>query len=393
MFKLKTNKEYILFLGLLSTVSPLATDMYLPAIPTIAQAWHIGTDTASLSLVFYFVFFAAFMLVFGTMSDKFGRKPILLTGLFIFVAASFLCATSLNIRQLITWRIIQGIGAASPAAISLAICRDIYDGEKRKRALAYIGIILSVVPLTAPTIGSLFLKFADWRFIFITQAMLTSLTLLLSLGYTETLKEKLTANVFHIFGRYKSLILNRGYILANTIMGLISGPFFGFIAFSPIVYIQIFHLNTSMFGLLFALNAGMAMLGAFACTRLIKFFSDNKIITFGISGCIVSALAIVLFGRHNCYLFAAFMSIFTFCCGMTRPLSINLILSQVSSDIGSASGFIVFYTFVVGSTCMALTTAKWNNPILAFGLIAFILPLIVLIMWPVLLKIIRYQND
>jgi len=392
MFKLKTNKEYIIFLSLLASVSPLATDMYLPAIPQIAKDWHIGTDIAGLSLVLYFIFFAAFMLVFGTLSDKFGRKPMLLSGLMIFVAGSFLCATSLNIRQLITWRIFQGIGASAPAAISLAICRDIYEGEKRKRALAYIGIILSVVPLTAPTIGSLFLKFADWHFIFISQALLTLLTMLLSFGYTETLKEKLSDTVFHIFSRYKVLFHNKGYIIANTVMGLLSGPFFGFIAFSPIVYIQIFHLNTSEFGILFALNAAMSMLGAFVCTRLIKISSDNKIITFGITGCVVSAIAIILFGRHNCYLFAAFMSVFTFCCGMTRPLSMNLILSQVRTDIGSASGFIVFYTFVVGSTCMALTTARWDNRILAFGIITFSLSSLVLIMWPVLLKIINKQN-
>ncbi len=392
MFKLRTDKEYILFLGLLSTVSPLATDMYLPAIPTIAKTWHIGTDLASLSLVLFFVSFAVSLLTFGTLSDKFGRKPVLLTGLIIFVVGSFLCATAVNIQQLIIWRIIQGIGTAAPSAISMAICRDIYEGEKRKRALAYIGMILSVVPITAPSIGSLFLKFADWHFIFVAQGLLTALTILLSLGYTETLKEKLTGDIFHIFGRYKALLFNKGYILANSIMGLLAGPFFGYLGFSPIVYIQIFHLNTALFGLLFGLNAGMAMLGAFLCTRLIKVFSDNKIITVGISGCVISALGIMLLGHINYYIFAIFMSIFTFCCGLTRPLSTNLILSQVRSDIGSASGFMIFYMFVVGTTCMALTTAKWHNPIFAFGLIAFILPLLVLIMWPVLLKIIRNQN-
>lgn len=381
-----------MFLGLLSMVSPLATDMYLPAIPAIAKSWNIGTDLVSYSLVLWFVSFAIFLLISGTLSDKFGRKPVLLTGLGIFVAASFLCSTATNIHQLIAFRILQGIGAAAPASICMAICRDLYEGETRKRALAYISMVLSIVPITAPSIGSLFLKFGHWRIIFVTQGILTSITTLLSLAYTETLKEKLTGDIFHIFGRYKNLVLNKGYILANTIMGLIAGPFFGFIAFSPIVYIQIFHLQTAKFGILFGINASMAMIGAFLCTHIIKFFSDALIITVGIIGCVLSSIGIILFGASHYYIFAAFMSLFTFCCGFTRPLSVNFILSQVSTDIGSASGFIVFYTFVVGSTCMALTTSKWSNPILAFGIIALVLPMIVLIMWPVLLKIIRNQT-
>jgi DHA1 family bicyclomycin/chloramphenicol resistance-like MFS transporter len=392
MYKLKSNFEYIIFLGLLSMVSPLATDMYLPAIPTIAHQWHIGTDEVSLSLVLCFVAYAIGLLVFGTLSDKFGRKPVLLTGLPMFVAASFLCATSANIHQLIFWRILQGIGAAAPSSMCMAICRDRYEGEKRKRALAYISIILSIVPITAPSIGSLFLKFADWRFIFLTQALLTTLTTLLSFGFTESLNEKLNEGVFHIFARYKKLLANKGYMLANSIMGLIAGPFFGFLAFSPIVYIQIFHLSVTEFGLLFALNASMAMFGAFLCTKVMKFFTDNKIITFGICGCVAASIGILIFGRHHYLAFAGFMSFFTFCSGLTRPLSTHLILSQVRTDIGSASGFIVFYVFVIGSICMGLTTAKWHNPILVFGIITFILPMIVLLMWPILLKLTREEN-
>jgi len=393
MFTQKENKDSILFLALLATVSPLATDMYLPAIPTIAKNWNIGTNFVSYSLILWFVSFALCLLAFGTISDKFGRKPVLLAGLSIFVIASFLCATAMNIQQLITWRILQGVGAAAPASMSMAICRDIYADEKRKRVLAYISIILSIVPITAPTLGSLFLRIADWRFIFVTQGILISITLTFSFFYKETLADKLERNIFHIFGRYKNLFLNRGYILANTIMGLIAGPFFGFIAFSPIVYIQIFHLEPSKFGLLFAFNASMAMLGAYLCTRLIKILSDNLIITAGIIGCVVSAACIILFGNVHYLVFASFMSVYTFSCGLSRPLSTNLILSQVDKDIGSASGFIVFYTFVVGSSCMALTTAKWERPILLFGTIAFILPLIVLILWPFLLKIIRLQSE
>ncbi|MFA5292700.1 MAG: multidrug effflux MFS transporter [Phycisphaerae bacterium] len=378
---------YIIFLALLAAIPALSTDMYLAAIPFLAKIWNAGENIVSLSLVLWFASFSIFLLICGPISDRFGRKPVLLVGLGVFIAASFLCATAADVWQLIIYRIFQGASAAAPSSMCMAICRDRYEGEKRKRALAYIGIILAVAPMIAPTIGGILLKFSSWRFIFLTQGVLVLITWLLSFGYQETAGEKIKGGIFNMFSRYITLFQNTSYMLANTTMGLLAGPFFGFIAFSSIVYIQIYHLSSMSFGLLFGLNGLMSMLGAFSCTRLMKKYSDIQLLTTSIIGCILAALGLIAFGGVNYFAFAGFISLFTFCCSLSRPLSNHLILWQVNHDIGTASSFIVFYQFIVGATCMWIATAGWKNPIFAFSILAFIFPLVVLIIWPFLLKI------
>jgi len=274
----------------------------------------------------------------------------------------------------------------------MAICRDRYKGDKRKQVLAYISIVLSITPMLAPMLGALLLKFVNWRAIFISQGTLTVATLLISLRYQETLVSPLTENFSKLFGRYIKLFSNRNYLLCNNAMGIIAGPFFGYLAFSSIVYISLYHLSEQAFSLLFGINAMISMMGAFLSTRLTKYFSDVRLLTACFTGYTCCGIGITLFGHLHYLFFAGFMGGISFCLGLTRPLSNHLILEQVNEDIGSASSFIVFYQFIVGSICMAIATADWTHPIRAFGLLAAIVPLIVLLLWPLLLHHLQLTN-
>ncbi|MBN1360668.1 MAG: Bcr/CflA family efflux MFS transporter [Sedimentisphaerales bacterium] len=282
---------YIVFLAALAAVPPLATDMYLAAMPLIARQWDEPDSRVALSLVLWFVTFSVFLLLCGPISDKYGRRPVLLAGLSVFTVATIACALAANVTQLIAFRILQGAGAAGPSAMCMAICRDRYEGAQRKRALAYIGIILGLAPMIAPMIGAALLRFSRWRAIFALQAALVGGTLLMSLGYVETAAERLHGPVLALLGRYRLLARNRRYMLTTAAMGLILGPFYGFIAFAPIVYIQIFGLSNQAFSLLFGANALMSMLGAFTCTRVMKFWSDALLLTVCLVGCAAAGRA------------------------------------------------------------------------------------------------------
>lgn len=377
---------YIVFLAAIAAVPPLATDMYLAAMPTIAAQWGVPDSHVALSLVLWFAGFSLCLLVCGPLSDKYGRRPVLLAGLALFATASGACALATNVVQLIIFRILQGIGAAGPSSMCMAICRDRYAGPQRKQVLAYIGVILGLTPMIAPMIGAALLKFTNWRMIFVVQGSSALVTLLVSLRYRETAAERVSGPLLSLMGRYAVLLRNRRYLLANSAMGLLLGPFYGFIAFSSIVYIQIYQLSNQAFSLLFGFNAAMGMLGAFVCTRVTRFFSDTILLTACLIGCVVSAVGILAWGSWHYLAFAACMCVFTFFCGMSRPLSNNLILEQVRHDIGSASSFLVFYQFMVAAACMRLVTVSWARPILAFGLLAVLLPTVVLAFWPVLLR-------
>ena len=369
---------------MIAAIPAMSTDMYVAAMPRIAAKWQVPENQVALSLVLWFVSFSVFLLILGPLSDKFGRKRILWGGLLMFIVSTVLCSAATNVFQLIVFRIMQGASAASPSSMCMAICRDKYEGDRRKHILAYIGIILSVMPMVAPMIGAMLLQYMSWRAIFGTQALLAIIALFISLNYKETLAEPVMLGIFRIFGRYVNLVKNTNYIIANKAMGLLLGPFYGFISFSPLVYMKIFGLSPRQFSLLFGLNALMSMIGAFTCTRLTRYVSDIKLLTACFIGCLLGGIGILSFGHLHYMAFSIPMCLFTFCCGLSRPLSNNIILEQVNTDIGSASSFIVFYQFIIGAICMALASYSWSRPIFAFGVLATAVPLFVLGCWPFL---------
>ncbi len=382
-----SNARYVVFLAMIAAMPALATDMYLAAIPNIASQWGQTTDRVSLSLVLWFGAFSVSLLICGPLSDKHGRRPILLAGLALFVAASFACSLAMNVWQLIALRVLQGIGASGPSSMVMAISRDRYEGEQRKRALAYIGIVMTAVPALSPMIGALLLKWVSWRAIFLVQGIMAAVTFWVSWGYVETAPERITGHFFQLMGRYTRLIANRRYFLSTTAMGLIAGPFFGFIGFSSIVYIRIFGLSAQMFGFLFGANALTAMCGSFTCTRVMRYLSDKVLLSACLIGCTAAGAGVLVLGSSHYLVFAGLMGTFTFFCGMSRPLSNNLILQQVDHDIGSAASFIVFYQFLVAAICMKLVTIEWSRPITAFGVMTLLLPAAVLVIWPFLVRL------
>lgn len=372
------------FLALLTATPALATDMYLSAIPTIAIQWGVSESVISLSLVLWFVAFSVFLLVWGPISDRWGRRPVLIVGLLVFVAASCLCAISNTPGQLIGFRILQGIGAAAPSTMVMAICRDRFEGAMRQKVLGFIGVVMPVIPMIAPIVGAGVMAVGSWRWIFITQAGLAAISFILSLRFEETAVLQREQGLIKSFLRYGRLLGNGRFVAANTTMGLALGPLFGFIAFSPILYQKIFSLSKIAFALLFGANALAAMLGAGLCVRLSPRISQFRLLTISFVGLLVAGIGVLVAGHLHPLGFAALMAIASVCIGLNRPLSNHLVLEQVSEDIGAASSFLVFYQGMVGAVCMWLVCLPWASPIAAFGILVLSLSIVILAVWPFL---------
>lgn len=388
------KKLYVFFLGLIAATPPLATDMYLPAIPRIAVQWHADQSTVNLSLVLWFVAYSFTLLVWGSLSDRYGRRPILLTGLTTFVIASGLCAVSQDVLQLIIARILQGVGAAGASSMVMAIARDYFEGKERQKILAWIGIILGLAPMIAPSIGAAVLKYANWRFIFVTQAILACASLALTLAiYRETALALDKEGVSSIFKRYGRLSRNMKYVLANGTTGLLSAPFLGFVAFSSAAYIVHFGMSEQRFALLFGANAICAITGSAACSWLIKHCNEYRLLTACFLGCLTGGLLLLFTGGSIWVLFTVGMGLYSLFFGMSRPLINHLVLEQVDRDIGAAASGIVCYQFIAGACGMALATYAWGQPFLVFGILASACPLIILGVWPLLLKQIRRHPE
>ena len=389
---MKHNKLYIVFLGLLAAIPALSTDMYLAAIPRIADQWQVQKSMINLSLVLWFVAYSVALLVWGSLSDRYGRKPILLWGLGGFIISSVLCALSQNAFHLIGSRILQGISAAGASSMVMAIARDQYQGKERQRILAWIGIILGITPMIAPSVGAQILKYANWRFIFVTQAMMSGASLILTLAlYSETAAVLDKGRLASIVMRYVRLGRNRNYLLTNGTTGLMSAPFLGFIGFSATAYIVHFGMTEQQFGLLFGANALCSISGAAVCAKLIKKYSEYQLLIITFICSLIGGATILLTGKMLWQVFAPAMGMISFSYGMSRPLVNHLILEQVEQDIGAASSGIVCYQFIAGACGIAISTHEWERPFLAFGILSVTVPIIILAIWPYLLK--RIHTD
>lgn len=131
------NTRMLLLLALLSAFPPLSTDMYLPAIPLLVKLWQQPLALVNLTLVGFFVSYCFFLLFYGPLSDRFGRRPLLLAGIGLFILASILCALADGLIGMIVFRVLQAAGAAAASTLALAISKDIYAGHERARILAY----------------------------------------------------------------------------------------------------------------------------------------------------------------------------------------------------------------------------------------------------------------
>ena len=153
---------------------PLSTDLYLPALPTMTIYFHVPEYQINLTLILFFIFFSLATLIWGPLSDKYGRRPILLIGLTGYTIASILCADSSSVYQLILFRVMQAIGGGAASAVAMAIVKDVYQGRKRESILALVQSMIVISPALAPVVGALLLNFTSWRGVFVTQAIIRS---------------------------------------------------------------------------------------------------------------------------------------------------------------------------------------------------------------------------
>lgn len=257
----------LILLSLLAAFPPLSTDMYLPAIPTLQEIWGIPLAQANLSLVIYFLAFSVCLLVHGPLSDRMGRRPVLIGGILIFILGSGLCAASTSITFLVAARAIQAAGAAAAAALALALSKDLYEGVQRQKILASIGVIMAFCPMLAPTLGGLMLTFGSWRLIFVSQGLLALIALYGVLRLEEPLEEFTSGGVLAVVGRYAEVFKNGRFTVLALAFACMVFPHFGYIGGSPAIYISGFGLSEQAFGIYFGLNAFGFMLGSLVCSR------------------------------------------------------------------------------------------------------------------------------
>jgi DHA1 family bicyclomycin/chloramphenicol resistance-like MFS transporter len=384
-------KKLIGLLALLSAFPPLSTDMYLAAIPLLVEQWHEPLATVNLTLVCFFFTYCCFLLIYGPLSDRYGRRPPLLAGISLYVLASLFCALAGSVEVMILARTLQGAGAASASAIALAICKDRFDGQLRQRIFIQIGIIVAAAPMLAPVIGGWIIELSSWRLVFLVQALMGAVTLVGVLRMEESLPSPSSESLSRVVFGYLRLFRNSRYILLALTYAVMGIPFFAFIAASADIYITQLGYSERQYGYFFALNSFAFMVAPIAFSRSVKHVPLMRLLPIGYLGMICSATLMTTHWLPLPWRIALPMWLFTFSFSFTRPPGNNLILEQVDTDVGAASAFMVFIFFITGATAMWAISLDWPDKINTLGWLGVTASTFTICAWFLLTRFVRLR--
>ncbi|MFI2199691.1 multidrug effflux MFS transporter [Streptomyces sp. NPDC020192] len=350
-------------LGGLTATPPLAMDMYLPSLPEVTRSLHAPAATVQLTLTACLAGMALGQLVVGPMSDRWGRRRPLLTGLAVYVLATALCALAPNVETLVVFRLAQGLAGAAGIVIARAVVRDLYDGVAMARFFSTLMLISGAAPVVAPLIGGQILRVTDWRGVFV---LLTVVGALLAALVWLRLPETLAPEERHDGGAGEALRTMRalladlpftGYMLAG---GFAFAALFAYISASPFVIQEIYGASPQTFSLLFGLNSvGLVAAGQVNGKVLVGRVALEKVLACGLTVIVLAATALLLmstgaFGETGLAPMAAALFVLMTAMGITLPNAQSLALLRTRHAAGSASALLGTTSFLVGAVASPL---------------------------------------
>ena len=341
-----TRKRYfflILILGLLTALSPFSIDMYLPGFPAIAKALHTTTAEVARSLSSFFIGLAFGQLLYGPLMDRFGRKRPLYFGLALYIVVSVGCFSATSINMLIMLRFVQAIGACAAGVAAMAMVRDIFPVKDNAKVFALLILVLGASPMIAPTVGSYLTAAFGWQSVFI---MLMSIAILILIAVIFSLPESSKPDTTYSL---KPLPIIKSFLFVLTIpqfytyaitSSLAFAGLFAYVAGSPAVFMEYFHVNGKVYGWIFAFLS-IAFIGSSQLNNvLLKYFRSERIVIVALIGQAIVAVLYLIESYNGWFgLSGTLAMIFLILCGVgiINPNASALSLAPFSKNAGTAS--------------------------------------------------------
>ncbi|WP_336945977.1 multidrug effflux MFS transporter [Asaia sp. HN010] len=382
----------IVLLGLVSTIGPISTDMYLPAFPQLEHDLGQGPGSAQLTLAAWFIGLAIGQFCLGPLSDRFGRHKPMVAGLAIYVLATIALATTGSYWSFCLLRLVAALGGAITSVIPRAIVRDVATGHEAVRLMSQLTLVFGVGPILAPTLGSVFLAFGSWRLIFwagaVAAALLAGLWLVVM---PETLPQerRYALPPVEILRRYLSLAREPVFMSSATLSSFSTFVMFAYLSNAPLLFEHLLGFTPRAFAIFFGINAGGFILATQINGRLSHRFKFTSVMQGGLVACLVSGLILLavsashVVGQNDPWPLCALIITTTFTLGFIGPNANVLALTHHGHQAGAASALLGTMAFAIGGSSgilmAALPPGKLSST--AFGMLAGILGMVLCNFW------------
>ncbi|MFG6136708.1 Bcr/CflA family multidrug efflux MFS transporter [Halomonas sp. B23F22_10] len=345
-----------------TALAPFAIDAYLPAMPALAEAVGASVHHTELSISLFLFGFAIGQLVGGPMSDRLGRRPVLLTGLVIFLLASLMIMRVDSLGELLTWRFVQALGGGACVVNSAAIVRDCFSGREAAKVMSTMAMILMLAPLVAPAVGSGLLYLADWWLIFAFLVVYAAFLLwLMGTRLPETRPpDAPIASAGQVLRNYASVLRHReamGYVLsvASTFSGM-----FAFITASPFLYMTHYGVSPAVYPVVFGANVVVMALSNRLNIRLLgrRTPQQNMRLGLGVQCCVALALVtLVATGRDSLFTVVPLIMLFMGMVGLITPNAMASLLEHFSHMSATATALLGCIQFTSGALAGVVVSA------------------------------------
>ena len=388
------KQKYLRKAGLLALITvlgmtaPLSTDMYMPSLPLMADYFGAAPVIVNMTMVAFFISMAVGMLILGPLSDRYGRKSMLIVSLLLYMLASVFCAITTSVYVLILMRIVQGLGGGGMVSLSIAIIKDCFEGQTRATALAVVQSMSVIAPIAAPVIGALIIQVSTWRTVFIVLAAISAVCLLTTFFFEESIPEE-ERNDLGVIGSIKRLgVVGRNVNFTSFLIAVsfYSAPFMAYLAVASYVYEDFFGLLPTTFSIFFAVNAFTSLFGPLLFVRFNSRITAKATMWALFAVAFAAGISMLLVGELSPFVFLATMIPFSIVNSYMRPFSTNILLDQVEGDTGSASALLNFLHTLLGSIGMFIGSLPWGSYVhgIGFTMVGFLI--LALIVWLYVLK-------
>ncbi len=356
-------------LSLLTALGPLAVDMYLPSFPDIARLLATEPATVQLTLSLYMASYAIGQVVYGPLSDRYGRLPVMRAALAIYCVASLACALAPDIELLLAARMLQALGSSGAIVLARAIVRDLYSGARAGRELSLMGAIMALAPVLAPMIGGALQSAFGWRSHFV-------LHMAIGLTAAAVVWRKLPETMHSpsgplspraILSAYAEIARNRAVLAYVAMLAVSFAGVFAWISGSSFVLQEIYGLSALTYGLAFAAASGGYLAGTAIATRIVQPLGLDRTIGIGAASLAAGglfAVAAIPLGGSSAILLIAAMALYAAGMGLVQPQTVAGAMMPFPQRAGTASSLLGVTQMVCAAVCGAIVgqllgTSAW----------------------------------